>query len=216
MLGPQPFGTHDHQHHQHQAEHQHPVKLEVAEDLGQSDDDGRAQNDARSTLPIPPRITMASMLIDSCEQEVVGEDGALPRGEQAPANAGKAAPVANACSLATVVFTPMAWAASSSSRIACHAQPMRELRSRTEAPSSSARIGKEQVIVVDVASSVKPRNGGGSMRMMPLGPPVMFTGRSRLIRQNVDDLAETQRDDGQIVAAQSEGRRADQEARDRA
>ena len=47
---------------------------------------------------------------------------------------------------------------------------------------------------------------------MPFGPPV----RSLPVQQDEpDDLAEAERDDGEIVAAQAQHRKAEQDARER-
>ena len=63
---------------------------------------------------------------------------------KAPPIPAKAAPIANAWSLATVVLIPMARAASSSSRIACQAQPIRESRRRAEAARTRRRATRNR------------------------------------------------------------------------
>jgi hypothetical protein len=52
--------------------------------------------------------------------------------------------MAKAWSFDLVVLMPIARAASSSSRIACHAQPIRESRRRAEATSTKARAARNR------------------------------------------------------------------------
>ena len=87
---------------------------------------------------MPPMITIASTLIDSVNRKFSGNTERCHEASSAPAKPANEAPIAKACSFATVVLMPIARAASSSSRIACQAQPMRECCRRCDASSASA------------------------------------------------------------------------------
>ena len=50
------------------------------------------------------------------------------------------------------------------------------------------------------------------MSEMPCGPLVMLTGCDEVVEEDADDLAEAERHDGEVVAAQLERRRAEQHA----
>ena len=80
---------------------------------------------------------MARMFTDSVNRKLSGNTERCQEARNAPPAPANAAPIAKACSLAAVVLMPMACAASSSSRIACQAQPMRESRSRRESSTAA-------------------------------------------------------------------------------
>ena len=87
---------------------------------------------------------MARMLIDSVNRKFSGNTDFCQDARKLPPIPAKEAPMANAWSLATVVLMPIARAASSSSRIACQAQPMREWRRRADARSVSASAARKR------------------------------------------------------------------------
>ena len=80
--------------------------------------------------PMPPRITMASTPIDSRNVNDSGLMKTCLAENTTPITPANEAPQAKASSLARTSGTPMAWAASSSSRMASHARPMCESSSR--------------------------------------------------------------------------------------
>ena len=80
--------------------------------------------------PIPPRITMARTPIDSRKVNDSGLMKTCLDANTTPITPAKDAPQAKASSLARTSGTPMAWAASSSSRIASQARPRCESASR--------------------------------------------------------------------------------------
>ena len=83
---------------------------------------------APGMLPIPPRITMHRMLMDSMKRKLSGKTDEDQAAETAPANPAVEAPMAKAKSYSRVVWMPMARAATSSSRMAAQARPIWELR----------------------------------------------------------------------------------------
>ena len=80
---------------------------------------------------MPPSTTMATITIDSIRMKLSGEMKPWNAANIAPETPPKEAPIANASSLMLRVFTPIALAAISSSRIAIQARPMRESSRRT-------------------------------------------------------------------------------------
>ena len=70
------------------------------------------------------------------------------------ADAGKGGTDGERLQLRRTVFMPIACAASSSSRIACQAQPTRESRSRREASSAAPISTTNQVVVLPLSRSV--------------------------------------------------------------
>ena len=81
-------------------------------------------------LPMPPRTTIASTMIDSNRPKLSGLMNCCVAEKTAPAMPPNEAPIANARSLTLRVLMPIALAATSSSRIASHARPSREFCSR--------------------------------------------------------------------------------------
>ena len=79
--------------------------------------------------PMPPNTTYATMRIDLLQREARVEVADLG-GEEEPADPDVEAPIAKASSLAFIVFTPLACAATSSSLTAAQARPSREPSSR--------------------------------------------------------------------------------------
>ena len=85
-----------------------------------------APSTAPGIEPMPPRITMASTPIDSRNVNDSGLMNTCLAAKTTPITPANDAPQAKARSLARTSGTPMAWAASSSSRMASHARPMCE------------------------------------------------------------------------------------------
>ena len=76
---------------------------------------------------MPPNTTMVSTAIDSIRLKLSGLTKPWKAPNKAPATPPKVAPSAKASSFMLRVLMPIALAASSSSRIAAHARPMREI-----------------------------------------------------------------------------------------
>ena len=83
-------------------------------------------------LPMPPRITIASAVIETMISKLAGVRDPIFTAKRAPPSEPTAPPVANARSLNRVVLMPMASATCSSSRIAFQARPMREPANRQD------------------------------------------------------------------------------------
>ena len=81
---------------------------------------------------MPPSTTMQSTMIESSSVKLSGLMKPWNDAKRPPATPPKVAPMANARSFMLRVLMPMAAAASSSSRMATHARPMRESSSRVE------------------------------------------------------------------------------------
>ena len=81
-------------------------------------------------LPMPPSTTIDSTMIDSTSTKLSGLMKPCIAENMPPAMPPNDAPIANASSLMLRVLMPIARAATSSSRIASHARPMREFCSR--------------------------------------------------------------------------------------
>ena len=80
------------------------------------------------------------------------------------------------------VFTPIISAATSSSRMAIQARPMRE-RSRLRAmmmPMTSRTKPRYTALMPWIAPNLRPKKLGGSIGLMPSGPPVRFAFSSRI------------------------------------
>ena len=123
-----------------------------------------------------------------------------------------AAPMTNAHSLNLKVGTPMISAASSSSRMATQARPTR-LRSRLPTNSSTTMMMRDDEPVPRDAVRVcgeQPacpsgiRCPGGCADV--LEADLALQRPSTMVGQQPDDLAEPERDDGQVVAAQPQRR----------
>src|SRR5690349_1297778 len=82
-------------------------------------------------LPMPPSTTIDTTITDSTRMKLSGEMKPWIAENMPPATPPKLAPIANASSFRRVVLMPIARAATSSSRIASQARPMRELCRRT-------------------------------------------------------------------------------------
>ncbi len=92
-------------------------------------------------LPMPPRTTIDTTMIDSTSTKLSGEMKPWIAENMPPASPPKLAPMAKARSFRLRVLMPMARAATSSSRIASQARPMREFCKRrftTMMPTVSA------------------------------------------------------------------------------
>ncbi len=81
---------------------------------------------------MPPRITIASAVIETMISKLAGVSEPILTANSAPPSDPIAPPMANARSLNRVVLMPIASATCSSSRIAFHARPMREFASRQD------------------------------------------------------------------------------------
>ena len=81
-------------------------------------------------LPMPPSTTIARIVIDSSRMKLSGLTNPWRPEKMTPENPAVLAPRANARSFVVVLLIPMVWAASSSSRIAAQARPIREPSSR--------------------------------------------------------------------------------------
>src|SRR5581483_5843536 len=93
---------------------------------------------APGTVPIPPRTTAASRVTDCRKLYDSGEICRPKWASTVPAAPARKAPMAKASSLSRTVLTPMAAAATSSSRIATQARPMRLSLSRVKARMTKA------------------------------------------------------------------------------
>ena len=82
------------------------------------------------TFPMPPRTTMARTVNDTSKRKRFGVTVWSLAAMKTPARPAVDAPSAKARSFVTMVLTPLAAAASSSSRIAAQARPSRESWSR--------------------------------------------------------------------------------------
>ena len=81
-------------------------------------------------LPMPPRTTIARIDERHRRQELVRADEVSFAALKTPANPAVEAPRANASSFVVTVLRPLLAAASSSSRIAIQARPIRDSCSR--------------------------------------------------------------------------------------
>ena len=77
-------------------------------------------------LPMPPRTIIARIENETVERNWSGLTRVSFEALKTPARPAVDAPSANASSLVVTVFRPLAAAASSSSRMAIHALPMRD------------------------------------------------------------------------------------------
>ena len=76
---------------------------------------------------MPPKTTITSTAIDSISENDSGETKPWKAPNRPPATPPKVAPSAKASSFMLRMLMPIAFAASSSSRIAAQARPMREI-----------------------------------------------------------------------------------------
>ena len=94
-------------------------------------------------LPIPPSTTIARIVIDSSRMKLSGLTKPWRPEKMTPENPAVLAPRAKARSFVVVLLIPIVCAASSSSRIAAQARPIREPSRRYEkrtAPMHRIRI----------------------------------------------------------------------------
>ena len=77
-------------------------------------------------LPMPPSTTIAKTVNETVKPNWSGLTNTSFDALKTPAKPDVVAPSANASSFVVTVLTPLLAAASSSSRIACHARPRRE------------------------------------------------------------------------------------------
>ena len=141
--------------------------------------------------------------------------------KNAPEIPPNAAPVPYARSLVRTMGIPAQAAADSSSRIAIHARPMRESRRLTFTTSASATSASANQYHGRRSSAPKRPINGSSMRS--IGSDADRAGGERAAEELdlaavghdlADDLAEGERDDRDVVAAQPQRRHADQGAGD--
>ena len=134
--------------------------------------------------------------------------------------------MAKASSFRLRVLMPIALAAISSSRIAIQARPMRESSSRMQTNDHQRREQQEQVVVQCVPGNSRPSSvlvlandtpsiAIGSMHVHALRAVGDVDRRVQIVQEDADDLAEAERDDGEVVAAQPQRRRAQQHAEER-
>ena len=123
------------------------------------------------------------------------------------------APHAKARSLVRTSGTPIACAASSSSRIASQARPMCESSSRRltriTTPTMSEHEEVERLGVGQAERHRRPADGGDA-----LGAVREVDRLVEVVGQHADHLAEAEGDDGQVVAVQPQHRQAEQHAGD--
>ena len=136
--------------------------------------------------------------------------------------------MAKASSLSLKVLTPIAEAAVSSSRIATQARPTRLRLARTKMNITKRHQQQRQEVVVGEvrhlgaedglvlaevdAEEVQVRHAVDALR--PVGQ-VRSGGAVEVVDGDPEDLAEAQRHDGQVVAAQPQRRGTDDQAEDR-
>ena len=149
------------------------------------------------------------------------------------------APMAKARSFVVVLLIPIVCAASSSSRIAAHARPMREPSRRYEKKTAPHAEQEDQVVVLDrgrqrqrqVVDQVRQgrveQELGGRHRLrvevrhvQGRGVDVGHAARAvrdhvEVVQEDADHLAEPERHDRQVVAAEPEGRRPEEDAEER-
>ena len=94
-------------------------------------------------LPMPPSTTMHRMITDSKKVKLSGDTKAILAAKNAPTTPAQAEPITKASILSRKVLMPMAAAATSSSRIAIQARPMREEMSRYMA--ATVNIAKARI-----------------------------------------------------------------------
>ena len=179
-------------------------------------------------LPAPPSTTMHSSMIDTWNSKAPGVMACSLAAYTEPANPENDAPSAKASSLVVIGLTPVQSAAVSSSRMAIQARPSRESCRRRIAHTRGGaddqdqevpgdRVGLEghagqvgtahRVHAVLAAGEVEPHDGAPAADVD--GDVAEVANRHR------DDLAEPQRDDGQVVAAHAQRGRADHQAQQR-
>ena len=125
--------------------------------------------------------------------------------------------MAKAHSLNLKPATPMTAAASSSSRIASQARPTRLFSRRRARKMMRMRIDERQPVPALGVDRVeeRPPVGLGPGRHRHLGDAGGTVGDAvEVARGDADDLAEAERHDGEVVTAQAQGRRAEEDAGD--
>ena len=160
------------------------------------------------------------------ELELVGVDARVgrARGRRPRCRRTRRPPRRRAASSCTS-GTPMLAAATSSSRSAIQARPRRESRRRKFTNSTTRHSARTRPVVRPrlVAWSNSPKNGRsiwsiGEIDWRPLVSLLSPNDRDlvAVVRDAADDLAEGERDDRDVVAAQAQRRQADDHAGDRA
>ena len=177
-------------------------------------------------LPMPPSTTIDTTMIDSTSTKLSGLMKAWIAENMPPATPPKLAPMAKASSFRLRVLMPIARAAISSSRIASQARPMREFCSRRLTTMTASTTQQQQVVVLDRAAEVEAEKVS-ALREAERADAERIDARDALravgdvhrprqvVEEDADDLAEAERDDGEVVAAQLERRRAEQHAEER-
>ena len=147
-----------------------------------------------------------------------------------PAKPANIAPMANAVSLVLVVLMPSERQAISSSRKASHARPIGRRRSRTVIAAVTSASARIEVIKKDGAvdrAELEPETGGKAFvrgvernaeegRPRDAADPGIAVGHRHPVDQDEpDDLAEGERHDGEVVAAQPQHGKAEQNAPER-
>ena len=169
---------------------------------------------------------MHSTMIESSRVKLSGLMKPWKDAKRPPATPPNVAPIAKASSLMLRVLMPIAAAASSSSRIATHARPMRESSRRREMKIEAMTHSEEHEIV---GVHGRDRDAGNRVRLGEARPGDVqrvdqrdalravrdVVGTVQVVQKNADDLAEAERHDREIVAAQPQGGRAEQHSEHR-
>ena len=109
-----------------------------------TNDSSTAPSTTPQTLPMPPSTTIASTITDSTRMKLSGLMNPWIAENMPPAMPPNDAPIANASSLMLRVLMPIARAATSSSRMASHARPMRESCSRMLMTMTTTRATRKK------------------------------------------------------------------------
>ena len=183
-----------------------------------------------SRLPMPPSTTMATITADSMKVKLSGEMNPCRAAKNEPAKPANIAPMAKAVSLVLVVLMPSERQAISSSRNASQARPIGKRRSRRVTAAVSSASAEDQVVEKDGAvdrAEFEPEAGGEAVvggvernaeesRPRDAADAGIAVGHRHPVDQDeADDLAEGERDDGEIVAAQPQHRKSEQDAPER-
>ena len=168
-------------------------------------------------LPDPPMTTMATNRNDRLTMNALGSTYCCLEPNSRPARPPRVAPMAKAHSLNLKPATPITAAASSSSRIASQARPTRLFSSRRarkmmriRTTSASQYQRSASIVLKNARPSISGPGGTGH-----LGDAGGAVGDVvEVARGDADDLAEAERHDGEVVTAQPQGRRTEEDAGD--
>ena len=173
---------------------------------------------------MPPSTTIDSTIIDSTSTKLSGLMKPCVAEKMPPEMPPNDAPMANASSFMLRVLMPIARAAISSSRIASHARPMREFCRRRLMTMMTTPATQQEVVVLDRPGERRGRAIVSASAKLKLPMPERVDQRDALrpvgevdrlrqvVEEDADDLAEAERHDREVVAAQLQRRRAEQHA----